>query len=154
MLRLVGQRRGSASIRFAASLALLATSVTVSKAELAPEPDLDALCSAWLLSEKALQLVTELTTIAEDGIQSSSKLLSDCKARPVCEFSKERSLFEDSLARARRQQTHAADLFVQMEARKNELQGQIKQRSGVDAASRCVVTGNDAKAVPKTQPSR
>lgn len=86
-----------------------------------------ALCSAWTLTQKGLEAVGELITVARDGIQTSTTLLDECKAKPLCEYSRERDQLEKSLADARNQQARAEALSASMHERQNQIRDQLER---------------------------
>jgi hypothetical protein len=97
-----------------------------------------ALCSAWNLTQKGLELVDELIVVAKDGIQTTTKLLEECKAKPLCEYSREREMLEKSLADARNQQARAEALSASMQERQNHIRDQLErlpEPAGVQACT-------------------
>jgi hypothetical protein len=89
-----------------------------------------AACSAWGLASKAVEMAAELDAVAIDGVRWADELLSDCNARPVCEHSRERRLFDDGVAEARKHQAKIAGLRRAAEMRERELREQLRRRAG------------------------
>jgi len=96
-----------------------------------------ALCSAWILTQKGLEVVDELIVVAKDGIQTTTKLLEECKGKPLCEYSRERDMLEKSLADARNQQARAEALSANMQERQNYIRDQLERVPGLAGLKAC-----------------
>jgi hypothetical protein len=110
-----------------------------------------ALCSAWNLTQKGLEVVDELITVAKDGIQTSTKLLEECKSKPLCEYSRERDKLEKSLADARNQQARAEALSASMQERQNYIRDQLErlpEPAGLKACSNTEQFGTVSPRLP------
>jgi hypothetical protein len=96
-----------------------------------------ALCSAWILTQKGLAVVDELIVVAKDGIQTTTKFLEECKAKPLCEYSRERDMLEKSLADVQNQQARAEALSAGMQDRQNHIRDQLERLSGSAGVKTC-----------------
>jgi hypothetical protein len=103
-------------------------------------PNLKTLCSAWMLTQKGLAAVDELISVAKDGIETSAKFLEECKAKPLCAYSRERQMLEKSLADARSQQARAEALSASMQERQNHIRGQLERLRGPAGVKACSET--------------
>jgi hypothetical protein len=92
------------------------------------------------LTQKGLETVDELIVVAKDGIQATTKLLEECKAKPLCEYSRERDMLEKSLADVRNQQARAEALSASMHERQNQIRDQLERLPGTVGVGACSST--------------
>jgi hypothetical protein len=120
----------------ATALALL-TPASVNAESPPVRADVKSLCSAWTLTQNGLAVVDQLIAVAKDGIQATARLLEECKAKPLCEYARERDMLEKSLADARNQQTKAEALSASMQERQNHIRDLLERLSGPVAIKAC-----------------
>jgi hypothetical protein len=101
--------------------------------------ELRTLCSAWTLAKHATQIASELLEVASDGIKTSAVMIEECKSRPLCEYSRERHLFDQALAEARKQKAKAVEMVHEFQARQDSIRSDIEILHGVAAFHNCPV---------------
>jgi hypothetical protein len=95
-----------------------------------------ALCTAWHLTAKAIEVAAEVQGVAADRLERAQKAVEECAARQNC-AREERVNHEQELRETRYQQAQASKLAAAMEQRRTDLRRLLEQARGAGAAEKC-----------------
>lgn len=102
----------------------------------APATDPMALCTTWRLAQQAIELTSQIKSVAVERVEQAQKLVEQCRATADC-AREERVNLEQDLRDARYQRVRAEGLAASMEERGLNLRKQLESLRGADGVKNC-----------------